>query len=91
MSVQDKYNNTEVDYHEEMRNKIIGCLSIYPRISPSMLQIGIGSSIPPKIWRPVLGQLIEEGIVESDTLVALSASGRNQTYTILSLSASINK
>lgn len=70
---------------EHITDKIIGVLKIYPKISPSMMQIGIGSSLPTSIWKPVLEDLIERKIVVRDVIVALSASSRNQSYTVLSL------
>lgn len=69
-----------------IRDKIMQTLSVYPQISPTMLQVGIGTSITPKMWHPVLDKLIDEGLVKKDTRSGVSAvSGREQTYTIISL------
>ena len=70
-----------------IRDKILKVLEIYPRISPSMLQIGIGSSLPTHVWHPILNDLLEDGVVKCDELVSLSSSGRNQIYKILHLAA----
>jgi len=63
--------------------KILHLLTHYPRISPSMMQIGIGSSLPANIWRPVLNKLLEKRIVMQDLIVDMSSTGRQQTHTIL--------
>ncbi len=65
--------------------KIEHVLSIYPHLSPSMLQTGIGTAIPPAIWRPVLQRLISEGIVIESEEVRETPTGRHHLYTILSL------
>lgn len=63
--------------------KILHLLTHYPRISPSMMQIGIGSSLPANIWRPVLNKLLEKRIIMQDLIVDMSSTGRQQTHTIL--------
>lgn len=68
-----------------IKDKIIKVLEIYPKISPSMLQIAIGSSLSPVIWRPVLEELVLLGIVKQDDIIELSASGRHQTYKVIQL------
>lgn len=69
-----------------IREKILQTLSVYPKISPTMLQVGIGTSITPKMWHPVLEKLIEEEIVQRETRSGTNnVTGREQTYTIISL------
>jgi hypothetical protein len=68
-----------------IRAKIIHTLSIWPKLSPSMLQVGIGTALSPKLWHPILNQLIEEGTIIREELSAKSAAGRDQVYTILQL------
>lgn len=70
-----------------MRDKIVHTLTIWPILSPSMLQVGIGTSISPKIWHPVLEQLIKDGIITREELRAKSSIGRDQIYTRLSLTS----
>jgi S1-C subfamily serine protease len=70
---------------EMIKARILKVLEIYPKISPSMLQIGIGSSLPAKMWHPVLETLIEEGVIVRDNIVALSSTDRQQVYKVLSL------
>lgn len=70
-----------------IRNKILNCLGIYNRISPSMLQIGIGTSLPPKIWHPVLDDLIQSGLVVREEVKSNTLSGRPKQSVVLSLKA----
>lgn len=68
-----------------MREKILHTLRIFPKISLSMLQVGIGTSLAPVLWHPELDKLIEEGIVKRSTVQAQSPMNRQQVYTVLSL------
>jgi len=65
----------------DVRERILHVFSIYPKISPSMLQISL--NLPAKDWRPVLEELITEDQVTRQSLVHLTPTGRNQSYTIL--------
>lgn len=69
----------------QIKEKIIHVLKIYPRISPSMLQCGVGSNMPSHIWKPVLDNLIDRKIVVSESISMAGVTGRQQSYTILSL------
>ena len=68
-----------------IRHRILHTLEIYgPKLSPSMLQIGIGTGFPPALWRPVLERMIELGEVSRTQVQATNpVSKRDQTYTIL--------
>lgn len=68
-----------------LRAKIIHTLTIWPKLSPSMLQVGIGTSISPNIWKPILEQMIESGELVREEKHAKSHIGRDQVYTILQL------
>lgn len=48
---------------KEIRRKIINALALCPVLTPSQLQIGVGTNIPPKLWRPVLNDMIAEGTI----------------------------
>ncbi len=67
------------------RERILHTLSIWPKISPSMLQVGIGTAIPPVLWRPELKKLIDEGVVRKYEVSGKGISGRDQVYTIVTL------
>ena len=79
------HQDVNLSYPDDIKAKILHLLSIYPVISPSMLQIGIGSSLPAKMWRPLLQGLIREGKVKQDVYVHPTATGRQQSYTLISL------
>ena len=73
------------DGEKQIRDKICHLLKLFPRISPSMMQVGIGPAVPPKMWRPLLEQLITEGKVMRTSELHETPGGRQQSYTILSL------
>jgi hypothetical protein len=56
--------------------KILHTLSIYPGISMTMLQVGVGPSIPPAIWKPILNDLKGKGRVEETSETVESPTGR---------------
>ena len=64
-----------------VRGKILHVLSIYPKISPSMLQISL--NIKAAVWRPVMEALIEEGLIKRSTIVSPTPAGRHQSYVVL--------
>lgn len=70
---------------QEIEAKILHLLNIYPVISPTMLQSGLGPYTKPALWRPVLARLVEEGkIVESQESLQ-TPSERYNSYSKLSL------
>lgn len=64
-----------------VREKILHVFGIYPKISPSMLQIGL--NIKAAIWRPIVDDLIEEGLIRRSNVIAPTPSGRHQNYVVL--------
>jgi hypothetical protein len=68
-----------------IRDKILHILSIYPRLSMSMIQVGIGTSLVPALWHPVFDALLKEGAIVKDEIHAKSAIGRDQVYTVIHL------
>jgi len=69
-----------------IRSKIIHVLAIWPQLSPSMLQVGIGTALTPKLWHPVLALLEQEGVVIRREVHRKTPLGRDQVYTVLELS-----
>lgn len=43
--------------------KILHTLSVYPGISPTMLQAGMGPQFKPAVWRPILEDLRHKGYI----------------------------
>ena len=73
------------EVREDIATKIVHLLGIYPVISPTMLQGGLGPQLKPALWRPVLAQLIEDGIVIEESVSMQTPTDRYNTYTKLSL------
>lgn len=84
----------QVQEHEEefiettddiIRERILYVLSIWPKISPTMLQVGIGTALSPKMWRPIFEKLITEGKIQQTVSSSKSPAGRDQTHITVSL------
>ncbi len=69
----------------EIETRIVHLLRIYPVISPTMLQSGLGPSTKPAHWRPVLVDLISRGKVIEEQESMQTPRERYNTYTKLSL------
>ena len=70
---------------EDIREKILHILRIYPKLSPSMLHQGLGVWMRAGLWRPVLDQLIEDGEVVREQESRMTPQERYNTYTWLRL------
>ncbi len=81
------YNEEDfVPMHEDIiRQRILHALKVWPKLSPSMLQIAIGTAITPKLWHPILEKLIKEGKISRNEIEGKGVSGRDMVYTVLSL------
>ena len=73
------------DETQRIKEKIVHILLIYPVISTSMLQAGLGPQIVAGLWRPILNELIEHEVIKRESVTMKSPAGRNITYTQLSL------
>jgi hypothetical protein len=71
--------------HILIRRKILWALSVYPKISPSMLQAALGPQRPARTWKPILERLIMQGIVYRDQTSFVTEGGRFRIAIILSL------
>lgn len=71
---------------QTLRAKILHTLSVYPYLNASMLQVGIGTAISPKLWHPVKDALLREGLIVQEEIRTKSSVGRDQVYTIYRLS-----
>lgn len=70
---------------DTIRNKILHILKIYPVISPTMLQGGLGPYMRPAQWRPVLASLVKKGKVVETQESLQTHAGRYNMYSKLSL------
>lgn len=73
------------DTTEQIRAKIAHILGIFPILSPSMLQVALGTSLPSTLWKPLLEDMVAEGIVLRQAVSTETPAGRQQSYTTLSL------
>jgi hypothetical protein len=71
--------------------KIINTLMIYPFLSNSMLQVGIGTAISPKMWRPVLDKFLKDGIIVETKRTVRSPLHRDLEHKILQLAIKQHK
>lgn len=67
-----------------IESKILHVLSLFPIISPSMLQMSLGTGIPASHWKPILEALIEAGEVYRYERLSVSPGGRAQAVTCIS-------
>lgn len=82
MTVSTKLSPSE----RVIADKILHILGCFPKISPSMLQISLGSSLPTDVWKPVLEYLITTGDVYRYSRTVQNPAGRAQAVTVISSS-----
>ncbi len=85
MSTKTEVNNAPATDADKIASKILHLLKIYPIISPTMLQGGLGPQTRPAVWRPVFEQLIKEGKVIESSYSTTTPADRYNTYSRLSL------
>ena len=61
---------------DEIRERILHLLEIFPYLSRSMIQIGLGPNCSPKFWDPVLTQLVELNKIKLVETTVASPGGR---------------
>lgn len=66
----------------DIRADILSLLETYPYLGYTMIQVGIGPAKPPKLWKPILEQLVEEGVILKQTVPVTSGRGRDITRTV---------
>ena len=80
MTQSNQQSSATEDDGPSIEDRITHCLKIYPILSHSMLQTGIGTNISPIDWKPVLQEMIHKGKVIRDELQVKSVSGRDFCY-----------
>lgn len=68
-----------------IRSKIVHSLTVYPCLSMSMLQMSIGTGIPPELWHPIVDALMAENVIEKTQVKSTTPHGREQVYTRIML------
>jgi len=75
---------TTVD--EDIQAKILALLEVYPYVSRSMIQTGLGPALPPKLWDPILKALVDtEQVCFREVTAASIPTGRSLTKGIYHL------
>ena len=82
-------DDIEVTADELLEAKILLLLEVYPVISPTMLQAGLGPQIPPAKWRPVLDKMLADGTVKQGSDYRQGVTGRYRTFLKVGLSKNI--
>lgn len=77
---EDQENDFVSVTEDLIEARIIHVLTIYKGISNSMLQVGIGPAISPRMWHPIMKRLKDSGRINETELVAKGPTGRDQTY-----------
>lgn len=61
---------------DDIRNRILHTLEIFPYVSRSMIQVALGPALSPKFWDSPLAALVDEGKVKVVETVVASPGGR---------------
>lgn len=69
----------------EVRKRIEFVLDMYPKLSYTMLQVGLGTGYKPLYWRPVLQEMIADGSVRQWEEMRVGPTGRYNVYTFIAL------
>jgi hypothetical protein len=73
------------NYDEYLKQRITHILSIYPELSPSMIQVALGASISSRWWKPVLEQMVNEGTLARRFAYSKGPGGKGRSYTLIRL------
>lgn len=65
------------DAAEDVRERILHLLDIYPYVSRAMIQTGLSPALPPKLWDPVLQHLVNTKEVVYLEIQATTPGGRS--------------
>lgn len=75
--------NITAEEGKMVADKIRHLLTYFPKLSHSMLQVGLGSTVPASLWRPILEEMVAEGEVCIVTVMATMPSGRSATFSVI--------
>jgi hypothetical protein len=68
-----------------IESQILETMEVFPKISPTMLQSGLGPSLKPALWRPALRRLIQQGRIVQKAEFPPAGSQRTRPFTVLEL------
>lgn len=83
--VESALDTSMQEVQKDVRDRIEHLMKIYPRMSKSMIQIVLGTSLPGKMWHPILDQLVEDGYCKRLVEHHQSPNGRLNSHTIYEL------
>lgn len=70
-------NHYDYTARDQIRSRIVEVMSVFPRLSPAMLQVALGPRIGPGEWRPIMETLIAEGIVHRHAVPTRGPKGNH--------------
>src|SRR5690349_15361962 len=70
---------------QDVAEKILFILDIYPFVSRAMLQVALSPALPPKLWGPILDALVSGGLIILEEHQKTSPNGRNQVKQVYHL------
>jgi len=82
--VEANPNSYETHGEESLRQRILFILMKHPRITPTMLCVGLGNP-PVGKWKPLLNQLVLEGVIFREYDIVLHPNGRTYNNTVYKL------
>lgn len=68
-----------------LREQLKHLFSIYPILSPTMMQALLGSKVRPKDWKPVMEDMITDGTLKRVDLSSKNAWGQLRYYARIKL------
>lgn len=68
-----------------IEDRILHILDCFPKVSPSMLQISLGSGVPTSLWHGVLDKLIADERLYRYKVARMTPAGRQQIQTVISI------
>lgn len=70
------------DVRKDVRESILSILCTYPYVSRMMIQVSLGPACPPKLWRPILEELVKDGELLEQQENIVTPKGRNLTRVV---------
>ncbi len=70
---------------DQLREQLVHLLGIYPILSTTMIQSFLGAKVRPKVWKPVLEEMIKDGVLVREWVISENYFGQLRSYTCISL------
>ncbi len=69
----------------EIQKRLVHLFQIYPVLSPTMIQAFLGGKMPPRFWKPVMEEMIEEGTLIRTEVISENIWGQLHSHTCIRL------